>query len=55
MMPLIMPPQDGIHSMMENAMPRVCVQSGREVQCRWCGPAQIYMKISDQKWTIDKR
>lgn len=29
--PLIMPPQDGIHSMTENVMPRVCVQSGNAV------------------------
>ena len=55
MMPLIMPPQDGIHSMIENAMPSVCVQSGSAVQCRWCGPAQMYRKISDQKCTIDSR
>ena len=26
--PLIMPPQDGIHSMMEKTMPKVCAQSG---------------------------
>ena len=29
--PLIMPPQDGIHSMIEKVMPSVCVQSGRAV------------------------
>ena len=31
MSPLIMPPQEGIHSMMEKTMPRVWVQSGSEV------------------------
>ena len=29
--PLIMPPHDGIHSMIENVMPSVCVQSGSAV------------------------
>ena len=29
--PLIMPPQDGIHSMTENTMPRVEAQSGKAV------------------------
>ena len=29
--PLIMPPQDGIHSMIEKVMPRVCAQSGSAV------------------------
>ena len=31
MRPLIMPPHDGIHSMIENVMPSVWVQSGRAV------------------------
>ena len=31
MRPLIMPPHEGIHSMMEKVMPRVCAQSGRAV------------------------
>jgi hypothetical protein len=31
MMPLIMPPQDGIHSIIENVMPSVCAQSGSAV------------------------
>ena len=30
-MPLIMPPHDGIHSMIENVMPSVCAQSGSAV------------------------
>ena len=29
--PLIMPPQEGIHSMTENTMPSVCAQSGSAV------------------------
>jgi hypothetical protein len=29
--PLIMPPQEGIHSMIENTMPSVWAQSGRAV------------------------
>ena len=29
-----MPPHDGIHSMIENAMPSVWVQSGSAVQCK---------------------
>ena len=29
--PLIMPPQDGIHSITEKTMPRVCAQSGKAV------------------------
>ena len=29
--PLIMPPHDGIHSMIENVMPSVCAQSGSAV------------------------
>jgi len=29
--PLIMPPQDGIHSITENVMPSVCAQSGSAV------------------------
>ncbi len=31
MRPLIMPPQDGIHSITENTMPSVCAQSGKAV------------------------
>ena len=31
MRPLIMPPQDGIQSMIENTMPSVCAQSGSAV------------------------
>ena len=31
MIPLIMPPQDGIHSMIEKVMPSVCAQSGSAV------------------------
>ena len=48
-----MPPQLGIHRTTENTMPSVCAQSGRAVKCRWWGPAQIYMKINDQKWMIE--
>jgi hypothetical protein len=29
--PLIIPPQDGIHSMIEKVMPSVCAQSGSAV------------------------
>ena len=29
--PMLMPPQDGIQSMMENTMPSVCAQSGTAV------------------------
>jgi hypothetical protein len=32
--PLIMPPQDGIHSMMEKTIPSVCAQSGSAVKWR---------------------
>ena len=31
MMPLIIPPQEGIHSMTEKVMPSVCAQSGSAV------------------------
>ena len=31
MSPLIMPPQEGIHSMMEKVMPSVCAHSGSAV------------------------
>ncbi len=34
MMPLIMPPQDGINRMMEKVAASVDTQSGSEVQCR---------------------
>jgi hypothetical protein len=30
-MPLIMPPQEGIHSMIEKVAPSVCAQSGSAV------------------------
>ena len=36
-------------------MPSVCAQSGSAVLSRWCGPAQMYMKTSDQKWMIESR
>ena len=51
--PLIMPPQEGIHNMIEKVMPRVCAQrqSGRAVG----GPAHMYMKMRAQKWMIDRR
>ena len=55
MKPLRVEAQDGIHSMMENAIPSVCTQSGSEVKCRWCGPAHMYMNTSDQKDRMDSR
>ena len=47
--PFIIPPQDGISNITENATPKFCAHSGKAVYNKWWGPAQMYMNINDQK------
>ena len=47
--PLIIPPQDGAINITENTTPSDWAQSGNAVYNKWCGPAQMYKKMSAQK------